>query len=104
MSATAHIGDIGTRFELIVTDEDDAIVDISSATTKEMIFKPPCGVPKTQTAAFVTDGTDGKIEYVTTAASDLDEAGTWYRSAHVVLTSGTWSSDWVAFEVRRNLA
>lgn len=86
-----HLNDIGTVFEATIMD-GSAIVDVSSATTKELIFRKPSGAVITQTAVFTTDGTDGKIQYIT-IASDLDEAGDWKLQGRIILPTGEWRTD-----------
>ena len=102
-----HLDDIGTIFRATINDCDEitgiqSILDISSATTKELIFKSPLGIVKTKTASFTTDGTDGKIEW-TTVAADLDVIGEWKLQAYIVLPSGSWRSDIGCFTVYENL-
>ena len=102
MSANeVHIGDIGTIFELTVMD-GASVVDVSTATTKEIVFRKPDGSTATKTAAFTTNGSDGKIRY-TTVALDLSVAGDWAVQAHVVLPTGEWRSDLSTFRVYPNL-
>lgn len=101
-----HQGDIGTVFELTLYD-DTVIVDVSTATTKEVIFQKPtvngvAGAVVTKTAQFKTDGTDGIIQY-TTILDDLDTVGNWKVQAKVTLPSGTWRSDISKFRVHKNL-
>jgi hypothetical protein len=96
-----HIGDIGTVFEIELKD-CLTVVNISSATVKQIIFQKPTGEVLTKTAIFSTDGTDGKLRYIT-VANDLDLAGTWKIQAKVVLSSGTWSSNVEKFKVYSNL-
>ena len=96
-----HLNDIGTIFEVTVQD-DGVVVDISGATTKEIIFKKSRGEVVTKPAVFTTDGVDGKMRYVA-VAGDLDERGQWELQAHVVLASGEWRSDVDVFTVFPNL-
>lgn len=96
-----HLGDIGTAFEVTLMD-CDVVVDISSASSIEIIFKKPDKSVVTQTAVFQTDGTDGIIQYIT-VLGDLDQIGTWYLQAKVTLPTGTWSSDTSKFKVYKNL-
>jgi len=96
-----HVGDIGTV--LVVTIKDGTTtIDISSATTKQIILTAPDGGKLTKAASFTTDGTDGKMQYAT-VAGDLDEAGWWKLQGRVVLAAGTWSTDITRFEVHQNL-
>ena len=83
--------DIGTKFKITVKD-GSSVVDISGATTKQLIFKKPGGTKLTKTAVFFTDGTDGIITY-DTLSGDLDEDGMWKVQGYVVLSSGTYHSD-----------
>lgn len=96
-----HLNDIGTNFEITILN-DGVVVDISSATTKEIKFKKSNGSTFTQSVSFVTDGTDGKIKYLS-VDGDLDLIGIWQIQARVVLSSGTWSSETEEFEVFANI-
>ncbi len=98
-----HVDDVGTTIEVTLT-EDGSIVDVSSATTQEIKIKSPDGTVTTKTSTFVTNGTDGKIEFVS-IAGDFDRDGVWRIQARVVLTSpaGTWNSDLGEFTVFPNL-
>lgn len=99
--AGIHLNDIGTRFEVTISDEGN-IVDISTATTKEIIFGKPDSNILTKAASFVTDGTDGKIEYFS-ITGDLSVIGIWSIQSNLVLGSGTWRSEIKEFEVLRNI-
>ena len=96
-----HKKDIGTIFETTLNDGTNTI-DISGATSKEIIFKKPNGTSVAQAAVFKTDGTDGILQY-TTIADDLDQDGEWSIQAKVTIPSGTWSSDVTTFTVYKNL-
>ena len=96
-----HLNDIGTVFRLTIYD-GSSILDVSSASVKEIIFQKPDGTSVTKTAAFYTDGTDGIIQY-TTITNDLDATGTWKIQAKVTLPGGTWSSCTQKFKVYANL-
>jgi len=96
-----HLGDIGTAFVVTIQDGSSTI-DISGATTKEIMLTAPDGGKLTKTATLTTDGTDGKMQYAT-VAGDLDEAGWWRLQGRVVLATGTWSTDVTRFEVHQNL-
>lgn len=87
----AHVGDTGTRFTLIVVDDDNVAIDISSATTKQILFRKPDGTILTKTAIFTTDGSDGSVYYIT-LAGDLDVTGDWNYRAKVVTTETTHES------------
>lgn len=105
MPAQIHVGDTGTSFELTIKNEQGQIVNLATVTIDdiEIIFMKPDGTTLTKTASFVTDGTDGKVKYVT-VATDLDAFGTWAIQAYVnYVAGGALHSDIRRFEVIANL-
>lgn len=97
-----HVGDIGTVFRLTLK-EDDVVVDISAATVKKLIFELPDGTSVEKTAAFTTDGTDGKIEWPAPTGF-LTPGGMWKLQARVEYSNGDkWSSSIVEIRVYPNL-
>jgi hypothetical protein len=100
-----HYNDIGT--DIIVTVNDcvsgtATALDVSGASTLELILKSPSGTSSTKTAGLNTDGTDGKIKY-TSVDGDFNEVGTWRIQARIVLGAGTFRSDVGSFKVYENL-
>lgn len=96
-----HVGDEGVQFKIALLD-CEAVVDVSSATVKQIIFRnPDCSIV-TKTASFYTDGTDGII-YYTTVAGDLDIPGVWQIQAYVETSSGKYHSSKTTFIVYENL-
>ena len=98
---SVHLGDIGTVIQLILT-RDGAVFDISAASVKQLRLSDASESLRVKNAAFTSNGTDGKLQY-TTIAGDLDCLGTVRVQAYVVLPTGSWSSDQVAFTVDGNL-
>tara|TARA_R100000008_G_C3580871_1_gene168420 strand:- start:668 stop:976 length:309 start_codon:yes stop_codon:yes gene_type:complete len=96
-----HQNDIGTKFVVTIKDGSSA-VDVSGATTKQIIFKKPSGTTLTKAAAFNSDGSDGII-YYSAASEDLDETGTYKIQGKVVISDGTFYTDIQSFKVHRNL-
>lgn len=96
-----HVGDIGTLFSVTVKD-DDVVVDVSSATTKEIVLKHSGGLTHTKTAIFGTDGTDGVLTY-TTIADDLSLPGLWQIQVNIIMSGGSWKTDVGSFIVEENL-
>lgn len=96
-----HVGDIGTTFVVTLMDRT-TVVDISAASTMQIILKPPKGAKLTKTATHVTDGEDGKMKYPT-IAGDLNVPGQWQIQAYIVLSGGSWRSSKATFEVFANL-
>ena len=95
-------GDIGVDFISTLKDETGTVIDVSGASTKQIIFLPPSGTALTKTASFVTDGTDGKISYAT-IAGDMSENGRWEWQAKIVTASANWRSEIHSFKVVRSL-
>ena len=80
------VGDIGTVFEATIK-ENGVVVDVSTATTKELLFLRPDDSTITATAQFTTDGTDGKIQY-TTQAGDITIPGVWKWQGKITFATG----------------
>jgi len=100
-----HYNDIGTVFLVTVNDcvsGSATALDLSSASTLQIILKSPSGTAKTKSALLYTDGTDGKIQY-TTVDGDLDEVGTWRIQANVTISGATHRSNVTSFKVYENL-
>lgn len=95
------VGDVGTGFRGTFK-EDGEIVDISAATTKTITFEKPDGTTETKPGSFVTDGTDGVLEYVS-ADGDLDTGGDWRLQGYADIGSWVGHSDIVNFKVYDNL-
>ena len=93
--------DIGTVIYGTIADASGA-VDISGATTKQIILLKPDGTSIQEDASFVTDGTDGQLSY-TIQSGDLNVCGTWRIQWLIILTSGTWRTDAKTFKVYGNL-
>ena len=96
-----HLNDIGTKFLVTITDGSSA-VDVSSASTKQIIIKKPSGSKLTVAASFNSDGSDGKI-YYNALADNLDEAGSYKLQGKVIISDGTFYTDITSFKVHRNL-
>lgn len=103
MSAEIHVGDVGTAFKITVKDEDEAVIDISTATLKQIWFQKADGTVVTKTASFVTDGTDGQMQYVT-EDDDLDQTGKWKIQGYIEIgASRKVHTDISEFKVWPNL-
>lgn len=100
--------DKGTEFIVEISECDDAgytPIDISAASARKIIFEKPDATILKVDASFVTDGTDGKIKYITigdpeSQTGDLDQEGKWKIQGRVELPGGTWSSAIGSFYVR----
>lgn len=100
MKGAHHVGETPIlRFRFL--DQDDAVIDVSSASganTKLVYLRKPSGTVLTKTATFTTSGTDGKIQYQV-LTTDFDAQGGWETWAKVVITSGTFISEEQHFDV-----
>ena len=100
-----HYNDIGTVFLVTVKDcvsGTSTALDVSTATSLQIVFKSPSGTSSTKTASLNSDGTDGKI-YYTSVDGDLNETGTWRMQAVVSIDGGTYRSEVGTFKVYENL-
>jgi hypothetical protein len=98
-----HLGDIGTEFQVRILDENKAVVNVASATTKSIIFRKPSGSKVVKSASFVTDGRDGYIMYTATSG-DINEKGLWKIQGQVAFGSNVLNSSTVGtFKVYANL-
>lgn len=95
-------GDVGTTFE-VTLKEDSTVVDISSASLRQIKFGKPGDITVTQTGELVGDGSDGKIKFVTTSVDDLDITGEWSIQAYVEIGGAKHHSDIKKFKVYSNL-
>lgn len=96
----------GFTIKRIIRDQDHGIVDISTATTKNLVFYKPDGTTLvTKAMTFTTDGTDGSVYYVMEAAV-IDTAGEWQMQVHIVLNTNVsdFRTPKEKFEVREKIA
>jgi hypothetical protein len=87
-----RVGDVGTAFilqirERLIVDGEivDSVSDISTGTDFAILFRKPSGEVMEKVADLYTDGTDGKIIYIT-GVGDLDEVGEWKVEGKVKFT------------------
>ena len=83
---------IGYAITVTIEDENGSAVDVSGASTLSMVLQDPSNNNTTKTAVNNTDGTDGKIKYVT-VSGDLDEAGRWRVQCNVIdASTNRWTT------------
>ncbi len=100
-----HFNDIGTVILVTVKDcvsGTPTVLDVSTASDLDLVFKSPSGSSTTKTATLYTDGTDGQI-YYTSVDGDWGEVGTWRIQAKIGIGGGTFRSDVGTFKVYENL-
>lgn len=102
MSANIHVSDVGSSIVLTFYDQDDTVIDISTASTKQIWISDPDGNKTEKSGTFYTDGTDGKLMY-TLQSGDIDETGLWKVQGYVVIGTGYYHSSVEPFTVEANL-
>lgn len=101
MAIEIHQNDT-TQFVVTITN-DNGPVNIAFATITQLKFQKPGGNTSfTVNANFLTDGTDGNLQY-TTASGDLDIPGLYKLQGYVQIGPSGWKSDVHTFKVCRNL-
>ena len=100
-----HIGDVGTTIRITIQDVDStgvsSVLDVSNATVNIILGKPD-GTSISRATSYVTDGTDGLVQYIT-QAGDIDLQGTWSIQVQVNTLSGSWKSSVGTFKVYSNI-
>jgi len=102
--AEVHVGDVGTVFEATIKDGDNP-VDVSGLDLLELIFEKPDGTIFKRVASLTTDGTDGKVRYVS-QRGDVTHAGRWRWQAHAADPADPeqdWRTEVLTFPVSLNL-
>ncbi len=93
-------GAIGATLRGTITNGGTAM-DVSAASTLELIFThQQTEAAATFTAAFTNTGTDGLVQYTTTAATDFPDAGVYAVIANVVVGGQTFTTTPQYFRVR----
>lgn len=96
--------DAGISVIITITEADGSTpVNLSLATSKTIYISKPNGSLVTGTASLVTDGTDGKIEYVT-SPGDLDLVGMYKVQATYTVGLNTKHTQKDCFIVSANVA
>ncbi len=99
-----HVGDIATALRATIYDNNGAIVDLSDASDLLLLYQKPDRSIGSWEASFYDDGTDGVIQYVTSTANDLDQAGVWNLQGKVTISGALHRSDVVDFRVYPNIS
>ena len=81
-----------------IRDQNGSTVDLTGATLKEILFKRVGGPTTSETAGFITDGSDGGITF-TTAQTTFNAAGDWRIQAKVEMNSKLYFSNIITFQV-----
>ena len=104
----SYVGNEGTKIKVTLVDCDEQAINISSATIKKIIFSKPDASDPTQkeevekTLDFVTDGTDGALQYIAEAGF-MDVKGSYKGQAYVEMPTGKWYATTIKFTVANNI-
>jgi hypothetical protein len=95
-----HVSDVGTVFLVTIMDSSSP-VDLSTGVSASnvILFLKPDRTTFSASATFTTDGTDGKIQYITSSSSILDQSGGWHIGANVNTANGKWTATALPFTV-----
>lgn len=96
-----QVGATNLMIKLVVMS-GSAALDVSNATTKNIIIERPDDTLVSGSAAFYSDGTDGIIYYMT-GGSDLNQDGEYNAQAYLVTPSFTGYTTPISFAVYENL-
>lgn len=97
-----HVGDVGTTFTFTIRDENDAVVNLATASVS-IIFGKPDSTQITKSGSLIGGGIGGQVSY-TTVDGDLDLHGVWSVQAFVEFSSDKFYSDIQKFKVYRNIS
>ena len=99
------VGQYGEALQFTIVDKDGNAVDISSySSTKQAFLRDPFTLkPLTYTATFVSDGTNGQIQFTPTLSTDIDRPGTWELQFKLSSASATRYTQIANVEVEKIL-
>lgn len=97
-----QVANAGIQLIVQFLDEEGEPLNISGATNLTIALQQPDGTQVLKAAAYVTNGLDGQIYYVTTAM-DLLEAGLCYVQGQVTIGGSTLTTALGQFEANANL-
>lgn len=100
-----YSGSVGVVFRTIVYDSADLAtpmdLEAEGLDRAEALFRKPNGVVLTRSLNFVTDGTDGEMQY-TFVAGELVDIGVWsYRAIFYFANGSIFPSNPGSFEVKK---
>lgn len=98
MCSEIYVGDYGTALRATIYDQNGAIVDLSISSNIIFNLEKPDGSIISVPATFVTDGTNGQVQYIT-EPGDIDMVGHWRLQAVVFYSIREWHSSIYTFKV-----
>lgn len=96
-TAEMRVGDVGTEIQFQIRDQANAVVDITSASTKTIYLIKPDGTVLTKVATggkagFPAEAVNGWMHYVT-IIGDIDQRGTWWVEGYILLSGKELTSE-----------
>lgn len=97
-----RLNDYGSNIIVTIIDSNGESFDLSSASVLKFIFKKPDGSFEEKNASFVTNGKDGRIQYIVESGF-FNQNGIWEIQAYIKNPAGAWHSNISSFVVWENL-
>lgn len=85
-----------------LVDQSGDAIDLSAATALQFWLKAPDGSVRPVPAEWVSNGQDGRIQYVTTG-EDLPQAGLWQLQAQATFNAQQLLTRWASFRADSNI-
>ena len=92
-------GDYGAIVTFAMRTREDAVFDLSTATTVQGYLSKPDGTVSSKTASKVGDGSTGQMQ-ITIADGDLDQDGEYMLEPEALFSSGQYAGTPYRFTVR----
>lgn len=99
MAYKVHQYNKGVHLAVVIKDENEATVDISTSSGRVIRVEYPDGTVREYAAALVSGGTTGEMEYVTATKFDLGQAGAYRIQGFCIVSTSQYSSDTIEFTV-----
>lgn len=94
-----HVGDEGTEFDLVVTDQDNLPLDLTEpSTVLSMTFEKPDSRVTFNVIPAVVSGKNDTMRHIGTSGM-LDVDGLWRYRGICEKTAGKWTTTWGTFTV-----
>lgn len=99
------VGQYGEAIVLTVVDKNGVAIDVSSYSTSiNVTLRDPYTLKTlSYSASFVTDGTDGQIQF-TPVAGDIDRAGVWEGQIKLEKVSAVALTQIFSIEIEKKLS
>lgn len=99
-----RLKDAPVRFTVTCKDPSTgAAVDISLASALQFYFRRPDDSSFARTGSFTSNGSDGKVYYVT-QSDEINQVGIWEYQLYVTLSGGVLHTEMGKFRVKPIIA